>query len=157
MLMNVKIDYLVNHREHAPTFASWFMAEHPGFFGDASLSDVVREHFETRFNTDSLPISFIALSNEQAVGTIALLVESVTTHTHLTPWLGGLHVHPEFRHQGIGMSLVAHGLKKAAELGFDGVYAGISRAEERYIADGWRVQERVIYCGKPLSVMRYEF
>jgi GNAT superfamily N-acetyltransferase len=156
--MYVWIDYLVNHQAHASTLASWFMAEHPDFFANSSLSDVVREHFESRLNTDSLPISFIALTGEQeAVGTIALLVESVTTHTHLSPWLGGLHVHPEFRHRGIGMSLLAYGLKKAGELGFDGVYAGISRAEERYIADGWRVLERVMYCGKPLSVMRYEF
>ncbi len=156
-IMNVRIDYLVNHRAHAATFASWFMAEHPDFFVGSTLDDVVREHFTPRLNTDSLPISFIALAGDEAVGTIALLVESVTTHTHLTPWLGGLHVHPEFRHKGIGMSLVAHGLRKAAELGFDGVYAGVSRAEERYVADGWRVMERVIYCGKPLSVMRYEF
>jgi predicted N-acetyltransferase YhbS len=155
--MHVQIDYLVNHQEHIPTLASWFMAQNPEFFHNASLSEVEREHFESRLNTDSPPISFIALNDGLAVGTIALLVESVTTHTHLSPWLGGLHVHPEHRHRGIGMSLVAHALKKADELGFERVYAGISSAEERYEADGWCVRERVIYCGKPLAVMSYEF
>jgi predicted N-acetyltransferase YhbS len=155
--MNLQIDYLVNHREHIPTLAAWFMAHSPEFFRNASLSDVEREHFKSRLNTDSLPISFIALKDSLAVGTIALLVESVTTHTHLSPWLGGLHVHPQYRHRGIGMSLVAHALKKAGALGFKRVYAGISSAEERYEADGWRVRERVIYCGKPLAVMSYEF
>lgn len=120
------------------------------------MEDVAREHFESRLKTDSLPISFIALVDSSPVGTIALLVESVTTHTHLTPWLGCLHVRDDFRHKGIGMSLVSHGLKKAAALGFSVVYAGISRAEERYVSDGWRVEERVIYCGKPLSVMSYD-
>lgn len=153
--MNVRIDYLANHREHIPALASWFKAHDRDFLATSSLSDVARDHFESRLNTDSLPISFIALVDDLPVGTIALLVESVTTHTHLSPWLGGLHVHPDYRHQGIGVSLVAHGLKRAQELGFDGVYAGIGRAEERYISDGWRVTERVMYCGKPLCIMRY--
>lgn len=155
--MNVTIDYLSNHREHILTLASWLKAANPDFFADSSLSDVAREHFESRLHTDSLPISFIALANGDAVGTIALLVESVTTHTHLRPWLGALHVRADFRHRGIGMALVAHSLKKAAELGFKGVYIGISSAEDRYIAAGWRVEERVIYCGKPLCILRHDF
>jgi GNAT superfamily N-acetyltransferase len=154
--MNVKIDYLANHRRHIQTLASWFKAENPDFFADSSLRDIEREHFESRLNRDSLPVSFIALADNSAVGTIALLLESITTHSHLSPWLGALHVHPEFRHQGIGMALVSHGLKKAGELGFDGVYVGISRAEERYISEGWRLLERVIYCEKPLSILKYE-
>ncbi|HEY0321242.1 MAG TPA: GNAT family N-acetyltransferase [Pyrinomonadaceae bacterium] len=155
-LMNMRIDYLANHQRHIQTLASWFKAENQDFFARSSLSDVAREHFESRLNTASLPISFIALVDGEPVGTIALLVESVTTHTHLSPWLGGLHVHPEFRHRGIGMALVAHGLKKALELGMEGVYAGISRAEARYVSEGWRVEERVMYCGKPLCVMKYD-
>lgn len=156
MHMSVRIDYLVNHQEHIPTLASWFKAQDAEFFADSSLSDIARNHFLSRLNTDSLPISFIALVDDVAVGTIALLTSSVTTHTHLSPWLGALYVHPDHRHRGIGMRLVSHALERARELGFDGVYAGISRAEDRYMSDGWRVAERVMYCGKPLSVMRYE-
>lgn len=154
--MNVKIDYLANQREHIPTLASWLKAENADFFAGSSLSDVARDHFESRLNTDSLPISFIALADGLAVGTIALLVESVTTHTHLSPWLGALHVRPDLRHRGIGISLVARALMKAAELGINTVYAGISSAEARYVAEGWRVRERVIYCGKPLSIISYD-
>lgn len=154
--MNVRIDYLVNHRRHIPALASWFKAHDADFFADSSLSDVAREHFESRLNTDTLPISFIALVDDLPVGTIALLTESVTTHTHLRPWLGALYVHTDYRHQGIGMRLVAHALERARELGFDGVHAGVSRSEDRYISGGWSVRERVLYHGKPLSVMRYE-
>jgi GNAT superfamily N-acetyltransferase len=156
LVMNVQIDYLVNHQRHILTLASWFRDEHPDFFADRTLSQVAREHFESRLRTDSLPMSFIALKGNLPVGTIALLSESVTTHTHLTPWLGGLHVRPDHRHKGIGMSLVAHGLKMARELGFDGLYAGIGGGEERYLYEGWHVAERVMYCGKPLSIMRHE-
>jgi GNAT superfamily N-acetyltransferase len=155
-VMNVQIDYLVNHQTHIPTLASWFRDEHPDFFAGQTLSQVAREHFESRLRTDALPISFIALKHNLPVGTIALLVESVTTHTHLTPWLGGLHVRPDQRHKGIGMSLVAHGLQVARELGFDSLYAGINSGEESYLYEGWHVAERVMYCGKPLSIMIHE-
>lgn len=152
----MRIDYLANHQKHIPALASWLKAHDAEFFAGSSLSDVARNHFESRLNTDSLPMSFIALMDGVPVGTIALLVSSVTTHTHLSPWLGALYVSPDYRHRGIGMRLVTHALNEARELGFDGVYAGISRAEDRYISAGWRVTERVTYCGKPLSVMRYE-
>lgn len=156
-LMNVRIDYLANYQEHIPALAAWFKAQNPDFFARSSLADVAREQFESRLNTDSLPISFIALADGAPAGTIALLSESITTHTHLTPWLGGLHVQPDFRHRGIGMALVAHALEKGKESGFECVYAGISAAEERYQSEGWRVRERVMYCGKPLCIMRYDF
>src|SRR3712207_5391008 len=152
--MRVRIDYLANHQGHISTLASWFKAHDAEYFARSSLTDVAREHFESRLNRDSLPISFVALTNGLPVGTIALLISSITTHTHLSPWLGALHVRRDYRHQGIGMSMVAHALKRARELGFDGVYAGISSAEDRYISDGWRVTERVMYCGKPMSIMR---
>lgn len=153
----MRIDYLVNHQRHIPTLASWLKAQDAEFFAAFSLSDIAREHFESRLNTDSLPISYIALINDLPVGTIALLTSSVTTHTHLGPWLGALYVRPDHRHQGIGMRLVAQALKKARELGVGGVYAGISSsAEDIYTREGWRVTERVLYCGQPMSIMRYE-
>ena len=155
--MDVRIDYLVNHHEHILTLAGWFKAQDSDFFAQSSLSEIAREHFESRLNTDALPISFIALDALQPIGTIALLIESVTTHTHLSPWLGALYVLPEFRHRGIGMSLVAHAMSKAQGLGLSSVYAGVSRAEQRYIAEAWRVHERVVYHGKPLCILRYDF
>lgn len=155
--MSLKVDYLVNHQEHIPLLASWFKTQNPEFFAHSTLTDIARAHFETRLNRDALPISFIAMMDGSPVGTIALLPESVTTHTHLTPWLAGLHVHTDFRHQGIGMALVAHGLEKASELGFACVYAGIGGAEESYGRQGWRTVERVSYCEKPLSIMKYQF
>lgn len=155
--MNARIDYLVNHRSHIPRLAAWLMDASPEFFAGYALSEVARDHFEGRLNIDSLPISFIALDDDVPVGTIALLSESITTHTHLTPWLGALYVSPEFRHRGTAMSLVAHALEKGREMGFESVYVGISRAEERYMAEGWRMHERTIYCGKPLCILKYEF
>jgi GNAT superfamily N-acetyltransferase len=150
----MKIDLLMNHRQHIPTLAGWFKEDSPEYFKDQSLETIAEEHFASRLNEDTLPISFLAYVDEVPVGTVALLAESVTTHQHLSPWLGGLFVHPEYRHQGVGLKLVRAGLEKARVLGFDSVYAGISQAEEHYISQGWEVFERVIYYEKPLSILR---
>jgi GNAT superfamily N-acetyltransferase len=152
--MVVKIDLLKNHPQHIPTFAIWFKEESPDYFKNVSLKTIAEEQFRSRLNEDILPISFIAYEGELPVGTIALLEESITTHRHLSPWLGGLHVRPEFRHQGIGASLVKAAVEKAIALGFDCLYAGVSRREDHYLAQGWELLEKVIYYRKPLSILR---
>jgi GNAT superfamily N-acetyltransferase len=152
----MKIDLLKNHQQHIPTLARWFKEESPDYFQDKSLEDVAQDQFMSRLNDDVLPVSFIAYEAELPVGTIALLEASVTTHDHLTPWLGGLHVHPEFRHRGIGSKLVQAGIEKAIALGFDYLYAGVSSAEDHYIARGWEIFEKLSYHGKPLSILRLD-
>ena len=150
----MKIDLLKHHQQHILTLASWFKEASPDYFKDQSLEAIAQEHFVSRLNDNTLPISFIAYEGEIPIGTVALLLESVTTHKHLSPCLGGLHVHPEYRHKGIGSKLVQAGLEKAIALGFDCVYAGISKAEDHYISQGWEVFAKVIYCETPLSILR---
>ncbi len=121
----MKIDLLKYHQQHIPTQASWFKEESSDYFKDQSLEAVARDHFISRLNEHVLPISFIAYEGDYPVGTVALLEESVTTHKHLSPWLGGLHVHPKFRHQGVGARLVQAVVEKALALGFECLYAGV--------------------------------
>lgn len=150
----MKIDLLKNHRQHILTLAGWFKEASPDYFKDNSLDAIANEQFVSRLNDNTLPISFIAYEDEIPIGTVALLLESITTHKHLSPWLGGLHVHPEYRHKGIGSKLVRAGLEKAIVLGFDYVYAGVSKAEDHYISQGWEMYEKVVYYEKPLSILR---
>ncbi len=150
----MKIDLLQKHQQHILTLASWFKEESPDYFKDKSLDDIAQEQFVLRLNDDVLPVSLIAYEGELPIGTVALLPESITTHKHLNPWLGGLHVHPEYRHKGIGSKLVRAGLEKAIALGFGCVYAGVSKAEMYYISRGWEVFERITYYEKPLTILR---
>ncbi|MGB9180587.1 MAG: GNAT family N-acetyltransferase [Pyrinomonadaceae bacterium] len=150
----MKIDLLKNHQQHIPILASWFKEASPDYFKDKSPDAIADEQFASRLNDNILPISFLAYEDEIPIGTVALLLESITTHKHLSPWLSGLHVHPEYRHKGIGLKLVQTVLEKATTLGFDSIYIGISKAEEHYIAQGWEVFEKVIFYGKPLTILR---
>lgn len=150
----MKIDLLKNHQQHILTLASWFKEESPDYFRGKSLEAIAKDQFISRLNDNVLPISFIAYEGELPVGTIALSEASVTTHTHLSPWLAGLHVHPKFRHKGVGAKLVRAGMEKAFDLGFDCLYAGVSQAEDHYISQGWEIFEKVVYYGKPLSILK---
>lgn len=150
----MNIDLLKYHPQHIPTLAAWFKAESPDYFRGWSLEEIARQHFTSRLNEDALPISFLAHEGNSAVGTVALLVESISTHRHLRPWVGGLHVHPAFRHRGVGTNLVRAAAVKATALGHVCVYAGISEAREHYLARGWEVVEEVRYYGKELSIIR---
>jgi predicted N-acetyltransferase YhbS len=150
----MKIDLLKEHRQHIPTLAGWFKEEWPDYFEGQSLEAIAEAQFVTRLNDRALPVSLLAYEDEHPMGTVALLPESITTHTHLSPWLGGLYVHPSYRHKGVGSKLVQAGLERALGLGFGCIYAGISKAEDHYLSQGWEVTERVIYYEKPLTILR---
>lgn len=152
----MNIDLLKYHPQHIPVLARWFKEESPDYFKDQSVETIASEHFISRLNADVLPISFIAYQNEAPVGTVALLTESITTHRHLAPWLGALHVHPAFRHQGAGSKLVRAAVERARALGYERLYAGVGKAEGHYVAQGWEVCERVVYYQKPLSILRLD-
>jgi GNAT superfamily N-acetyltransferase len=155
-LRAMKIDLLKYHPQHIPALAAWFKAESPEYFQNQSLEQIAHENFVARLNDEVLPISFLAHEGASPIGTVALLEESITTHRHLQPWVAGLHVDPAFRHRGVGMSLVQAAVERAIALGFPCLYAGISRAEEHYLARGWEVFEKVMYYGKPLSIIRLD-
>ena len=150
----MKIDLLKDHQQHIPTLAGWFKEEWPDYFQGQSLEAIAEAQFASRLNDRTLPMSLLAYENEYPVGTVALLQESITTHKHLGPWLGGLYVHPSYRHKGVGSELVRAGLGRAQGLGFDCIYAGVSKAEDHYVSQGWEVTERVIYFDKPLTILR---
>lgn len=153
----MKIDLLKHHPQHISVLARWFKEDSPDYFKDQSIETIAHEHFLPRLNEDVLPISFIAHENEAAVGTIAVLTESITTHKHLAPWLGGLYVRQDFRHRGIGSKLVHAAIETAFALGHERLYAGVGRkAEQLYVSQGWEVCERVIYYEEPLSILRLD-
>lgn len=152
----MQIDLLKYHPQHAMTLATWFKAESPGYFRDQTIAQIAEQQFIARMNDDTLPISFVALDGDLIAGTVALVQESISTHTHLRPWVGGLYVDQAYRHRGIAMQLVQTALDKAEALGFERVYIGISAAEQQYLDRGWQIEERVIYHDHPLSILRHD-
>lgn len=82
MADHLQIELLADHPEAIPVLKSWFECEWA-------------------------PFGLVALSGDEVCGTAALKKESVTTHTHLTPWLAALLVGTGFRRRGVGEQFIA--------------------------------------------------
>ena len=149
----MKIEYLADHPSFIPTLSRWFMEASPDYYSGKTLEDVAAT-FEPRLNRGRVPLALVALEDEEPLGTVSLLEESVTTHTHLTPWLAGLHVAEARRHQGIATKLIEALVQEAAAINFETLYIGISRAEDFYSARGWQTVDKIVYYDKPLTIMQ---
>jgi len=151
----MKIDYLAAHPEFIPVLSQWFLREWRDFYGDKSW-ETVAETFYERLNRSKIPLSLIAFEDGRLFGTISLLEESITTHKHLTPWLGALYVSEEQRRHGIGKQLIEAGLGEAAKLEIEKVFIGIRKAEDYYTKIGWKLVERTNFYDEEISIMRFD-
>ncbi len=151
----MQITYLADHPQFIPTLARWFFDESPDYFKDKTLRNAAAL-LEPRLNRDRIPLALVAFEGDEAMGTISLAEESLPTHAHLTPWLAGLHVNEERRHQGIATMLVEALVKEAKRLNVETLYIGISRAEDFYLERGWQLIERVDFHNRLVTIMKLE-
>jgi len=99
--------YLANFTEAIPQLAAWFREEWPDEIGGDAETGLHR-----CMNTNEIPIGLVAVDNGNPVGIVQLLSTSMSSHPHLKPWIGGLYVHPPWRHRGaIAASVELDGLR----------------------------------------------
>lgn len=132
----VTIDLLADHPEAVEPLARQFYVQWPQY----SVSvDAQVALFRTRGNRDRIPLVLVARQGAALLGTVSLLKRSVSSHSHLMPWVAALYVMPQARHAGVAMQLVSAAEQWAARLGYDTVYIGISAAEQQYQRRGWHM------------------
>lgn len=121
--MTCRIDNLFEHPQHINCIAQWIHAE---FWADKnvhtpqSLAGLLRQ----AVNTSSIPLSLLALVDEEPVGTVNLIENDDDKRAHLRPWLAALLVVPSHRGQGIGSALVRELSERSAGLGIACLYLG---------------------------------
>ena len=101
-------------------------------------------------------MALVAFEGDRPLGTISLLEESVGTHKHLTPWLGGLYVREDARRLGIGKRLIEAAVGEARKLGVEQLFIGIRQAEGYYLKLGWVLVKRMDYYGEEVAIMRLD-
>ncbi len=147
--MALRIDHLHNHFRHTRVVAGWIYDE---FWRDKPGYSV--ETFETLLSqaTDPgrIPLSLLALDDDNPVGTVNLIHNDSPSRPHLHPWLAALFVVPEKRGSGIGSALCRTLLSHARRLGLSQVYLGTD-IPTFYSRLGAEVIESV---GDSLCVMR---
>lgn len=151
----IQIHFLAEHPDLVEQLAQLSWAEWQPIYLDRgqTFADAVKNYRE-RTNTDCLPLTLVALHNNELVGTVSLKFHDLDTRPNLDPWLGALLVLPQWREQGIATMLMQRAVETAGKLNLEELYLWTHSAEGLYLKLGWQVVERTQYCGKQIVVMK---
>jgi GNAT superfamily N-acetyltransferase len=144
----MKIQCITECLELLPTLVEWERAE----WGD-DWAKVVEQ--ATASNT--VPTIFVALDGDQPMGCAMLIEYDMTTRLDLTPWLGGIFVHPAYRKRGVASALVRHAMDKAEQTGIPTWWLYTASSRQLYERFDWKYVETVQYEGESVTLMRYDF
>ena len=152
----MEIGFLADHPEFIEALAP-LVAEHwrPILTGEtvASRTAKLRDHL----NRKILPIAWVAYSQSTVFGTAALRAQDLPGHEHLTPWLGGVFVVPQFRGKGIGAALTAAVEQYAKNLpGISTLYLFTLDKQAWYKSLGWSMLEPCTWCNRAGDIMMKE-
>jgi predicted N-acetyltransferase YhbS len=100
-----------------------------------------------------LPITFVASSGGELLGSAMLMHHEMDIRPHFTPWLAGVFVAPPHRCRGIARALAQHVISAAAFLGFTTVYLYTPSAEQYWSRLGWSVVEHTRFRDTDVTVM----
>ena len=122
--MATEITHLFHHAQHTRAVAQMIYNEFwVDVVGGLTL-DFLDAHLQNTHDPSRIPLSLIALIDDQLSGTVNLIENDDSKRTHLRPWLAAMVVAKEFRGQGIGTQLVRALVVEAQRLGFSTVYFG---------------------------------
>jgi len=150
----VQIEFLADRPEFIPLLAEWHHHEwaylRPGF----SLADRIAMLHE-RSGRHELPITFVASSGAELLGSAMLVAHDMETRPQYSPWLAGVFISPAHRRRGIGRALSEHVVRVAAGLGFATLYLYTPSAQDFYSRLGWSILERAHYRDTDVTVMSH--
>lgn len=118
-----------------------------------TLNDVV--HFFQNTKTDDFPITFIAILNEECIGTVSIFENDCTERPQYKPWLASLYVKPSYRSQKVGSQLITYLLNHLQVLGYPSVYLKTENASQYYLNRGWQLLETIHPHAEPIDIFTY--
>jgi predicted N-acetyltransferase YhbS len=152
--MEMQIEYLADRPEFIPTLARWHYEEWGYLRPDDSVeARIVR--LQGRCNRKKIPLTFVALSDEQLIGSASLVEHDMDNRPELSPWLAGVFVSTEFRRQGIGAALVRRVMDEGKALRVSRLYLYTTDRAAFYAYFGWSLMEHTIYLQNEVSIMSY--
>lgn len=148
----MKIEYLADHECHLSIVAAWQQSEFGYLNPSVTIAQRINRLRET-LQRETLPVTLIAIDdNGIPIGAASVLPKTIT-HAHLTPWLSSVVVSPEYRGKGVASDLSLKAVEVAAHLGYETLHLFTPRNESLYGRIGWKVVERSIFNGVPITIM----
>ncbi len=151
----MRIEYLADQPEALPPLAQWKHQE----WGHLRPGDTVEKR-QARLagmsNRDRIPLTVVALEDNEVLGCASLIEHDMETRMELTPWLAGVYVGEAFRRRGIGAELVRRIMSEAGKLKVPLLYLYTVHSENFYAALGWTFLERTSYLEQDIVIMTYK-
>ena len=135
----VKVQNILLYPQHIETVAGWIYQEFGKDEPNRTL-DYVINRLENR-NLNKLPLSLIALINNECVGVVSIFDNDLKTMPELTPWLAGLYVKTNYRCKGIADKLINGVLQVCKDLNYNTAFLRTEHASEYYKKHGWTFVE----------------
>ncbi|MCI1586153.1 MAG: GNAT family N-acetyltransferase, partial [Clostridium beijerinckii] len=95
------IEHLADHKEYIDTVINLIWKE----FGNENNYNFFESIIKNSLIKNRLPLTFIALEDNELVGTIGLWRSDLMSRQDLFPWLSALFVKKNFRGKRIGQEL----------------------------------------------------
>lgn len=147
----LQISYLANHPELVPVIKKWFELQWPTHYGPSGPGNAEADLLAYSHRS-TLPIALIAFCDDKPCGIAALKLESISTHSHLSPWAAAGFVLQDHRGRGVGSHLL-HVLEGVARrLDYTSIYCGSATAHGMLERNGWRLIDQLMYDGEGVSV-----
>mgnify|MGYP000706952887 CR=1 FL=1 len=150
----MKIKYLTDSKKDIPKVIDWLYEQWGGNYEYGR--NVWKKRINNRLEKKTVPTTFVALIDGEAVATASLIKHDMDTRKDLTPWLADVFVKKDYRKRGIASSLVKRVITEAEEIGFSKIYLYSREAEGLYKKLGWKLIERTNYYGDEVPIMVYK-
>lgn len=121
MNIDVKIKPLSECPEHIPSLAQLWYDEISKHWVPGASVEKAREKLIDHLNNKNMPMAFVATQEDKPVGMACLRITD-GIQPDLSPWLGSLVVHPQYRGCKIGETLIDVIKHKAKAFGYDDLY-----------------------------------
>ena len=151
----ITIDFLGKYPQHIPVVAQWH--QHEWQHISPHLTTSLRVHEYSSYQSKpGIPSCMLAVDEQKPVGSASLVLSDMETHSHLSPWLASVYVHPDYRNRGIATELIQHCLNNAKQLGIKKLYLFTPDQAEFYLKRGWQHLEHNIYQNEHVDIMFYD-
>lgn len=95
------IEHLADHKEYVDNVIDWLWKE----FGNGDNYAFWESIVKHSLIKNQLPLTFIALMDNELVGTVGLWRSDLVSRQDLYPWLSALFVKEQYRNKNIGQEL----------------------------------------------------